>query len=170
MSANGIDRGDASSRGGRCPAWLTIALVLSLGANLLVGGIYIGERLRSAEEAAARQPFAERIASYLPEARRSEVIAFLNEGSQDPEARFVAISDATRAAAETLTAEPFDPDALDAALARRMQVFAARFERRQDRLVDLAAMLTPQERALLAEGLTARNEAWIARRRAKESR
>ncbi|GMG83895.1 hypothetical protein LNKW23_31090 [Paralimibaculum aggregatum] len=151
--------GGQSSR--RCPRWLGIGLVLSLGANLLVGGIYLGEQIRKMEH---DRGYAERVVQYLPEERREAALAVLGSDTDDRRAMRPALLAATRDVAAALTAEPFEPEALQAAMLARMDVYRERFLPRIERLVALAEMLTPAERVLLAEGMVQREERKAARK------
>lgn len=150
----------------RCPAWIWAALLVSLGANLMIGGIYLGQAMRGEEER-VRPGFAQRIAGYLPEARRAVTLELLADDPADLDAKAREMLAATARVAETLTAEPFDPAALSAALDARLAVFRSRFEARSDGLVALAERLDPDERADLAAGLSDRTERWIERVRAR---
>ena len=153
--------GPSAAPGRRCPRWLGIGLVLSLGANLLVGGIYLGEQIRKMER---ERGYAARVVEYLPEERREAALAVLGSDAQDRRAMGPALLAATRDVAAALTAEPFAPEALQAAMLARMDVYRARFLPRIERLVALAEMLTPAERAMLAEGMVDREERKAARR------
>ncbi len=163
MSGSGETSTGGPERGRRCPAWLGVALVLSLGANLLVGGIYLGEALSGEERSERRKPYAERVVGYLPEPRQAEAREILEAGAPDGAAMAARLVAATAEVEAALVAEPFDPAALEAALSHRMGVFRERFDHRLDRLVVLAETLPAEERRMLGEGLRARTERFVDR-------
>lgn len=114
---------DAGSSRGGCPRWVKVALVLSLGLNLLVAGAIVGGALRHARmpsggpvEDVRRLGIAPFVRALEPRhqralrdevlRRRSDVVAGAR-GIRRASQRFVA----------ALRAEPYDPDAASAALA-----------------------------------------------------
>lgn len=140
----------------RWPRWMVLALTISVGANLLLGGLVVGAALRDAASD-RRKGFTERVLSELPEARRAEAREILSasaEGWPERRARMAAASAEISAA---LSAEPFDPDALRRAMDARLDVMRGHFADRGERLVKVAEMLGAEERARLAEAMAARS-------------
>lgn len=160
-------RDDEGARGPRCPRWLSVALVASLGANLLVGGIFIGERLRTWEKRDATRKYNASVVGYLPETRRAEALALLEAEPFDRRGMGRDLIATTEDVAKALTAEPFDGAALMAALAARMDVFRQPYAHGAKRVVALAESLSLEERALLAEGMRKRMRARAERIRAR---
>ena len=139
--------------------WLVIGLVVSLTLNLALAGFLIGRASgpppwhRSAFDPIAGLP---RLMHFLPKERRRELL------EQQPRGQVrAALRDmrrAQRAMDQALAAEPFDAEALAAALARYREHFAAGQERAHATFLAMASELTPQERQRLLKSLRRRGE------------
>jgi uncharacterized membrane protein len=143
---------------------LLIALVASLAVNLFLvgavaGGLVVGQRLRGERPPMERggpapQPLW-RAADGLPQPQAQAYRQALRGAG--PELR-MAMRSARSERAEvwkSLAAEPFDPAAAKQRLAQVREREADARGRIEERIVDYAAGLSPQDRAALAKGLTA---------------
>ncbi len=139
------------------PRWVVAALLLSVGANLAVGGVAAGRWMREMGEDRSLGRFERRMLAMVPEARRAEAREILTAESEGDRAAFVGrMMGATERVAEALRAEPFDPQAFRTALSARLEVFRERFGARHDRLVGIAEMLEVEERRRMATAFTER--------------
>ena len=149
-------RGFAGRAG--CPGWVRLLLVVSLAANLAVAGVVIGHNFRADHRPdrrgadrvtewiidlvpAERQEFARRHLSDLPnrlESERADRMTHLPE--------IVA----------AIEREPFDPEALDAALSSMSDRRESDRMALRQSLISLLAALTPEERASFAENFRER--------------
>ncbi|ETX28379.1 periplasmic heavy metal sensor [Roseivivax isoporae] len=160
----------AQPRRGR---WMRIALVLSLAANLVVGGIVAGTFLREGpHRGGARGPdhgfvyyraFTEEERRALRQAIRQDMGRDA-DAPQDRAARRAAFLDGYRETAAALRADPFDPAALDRALGQQNERATERRARGQEVLVEFLAAMAPEDRAAYAERLS-REIARLAERR-----
>lgn len=146
------------------PRWVWLLLVLSLGANLAVAGYAGGQFIRQLASDGMRG-WERRIVTALPEARRAEAKAILSRdrGSADATEALAMLRQAMDDAVHALEAEPFEKDALTAAMQKRREAIAGRFAARSDRFIELAAMLTAEERSAVAEAMTAQSERLLRR-------
>lgn len=144
---------------GGCPRWVKIALVLSLGLNLLVAGAVVGGMVRHARtppggpvEDVRRlgiAPFVRGLDQRHQRALRDEVLtrrADIVEGARK-------MRRASRRFVAALRAEPYDADAAAAALADvRAQVLRLQ-EIGHEALLDQLGRMDAAERAALADRL-----------------
>lgn len=154
------------SAAGRCPGWVRFLLVLSLAANLAVAGIVIGHQIRAGQiraEKTSDRRGADRVTAWIidmvPEERQEfarKHFSDLPNRLESEHAERMALLPQVVAAME---AEPFDPEALDKAL-------AAMSKRRDDEriplrqsLISLLAALTPAERVSFAQNFQAKLDA-----------
>jgi Spy/CpxP family protein refolding chaperone len=142
------------------PAWLKLLLILSLTANLLVIGIIAGRELRQD----GRRGGVGWILDLVPEERRELAEAHFAEARALFEADDDrgALMDAVLAA---IRAEPYDPSAVEAAMAAFGESRAERWKVVRERLSTLLAELTPAERAAFADNFEERMDRWRDRRR-----
>lgn len=147
---------DAPARPGR---WLRIALVLSLMLNLLVLGAFVGRALRP-------DPFGPR-AVVLRDLSFGPYTDALSPADRDAlradfARRAPGLREALRlhregqaAVLAALRAEPFDPAALDAALAEQARRLTERAAAARAVLVARIAAMPPEARAAYADRLAA---------------
>jgi uncharacterized membrane protein len=134
---------------------LSVALLVSLGANLFLGGIVVGRGVRGQAglltEASVRVG-VERMLRTLPEEDRQIVRQMFDEQRPQVKERFEALRAARRTVAEVLRAEPFDKVAFTTAY----DDVRARSVALQDRLLgivkDAVPLLSPEGKRALAEG------------------
>lgn len=140
---------------------LTIALFISLAVNLfaigaVVGGLVIGVRMAESREDALRPgpPPIFSAASALPEARQDAYRQALRGEAREVGRSLMRAGEARRAAWSDIAAEPYDPAAVRQALAGAQAMEAQARSRLENRVVDFAADLTPEERQALAQALS----------------
>ncbi len=162
---------------------LSIALLLSVGVNLLIGGFVLGGMLKDRVSPAtpsvgAQQPLPagaftgagapaiepQHLFRLLPrEARRRVGRAMIGRVAEPR--RLMAEARAARAATVTaLAAEPFDENALQAAFDRSRAADAALMASVHGLVTEMMAALTPQERAQVHEAIRERMAQRQARR------
>ena len=146
----------------RYPRWLWLVLALSLGLNLVAGGIMAGRYLRKMEMRELGW-FNSRILERMPESARDRAREAL---MVDREARLALRAELTKASASALaafSAEPFDRAALAEALQARDDLLARRRALRAERVIGLAEALPAAIRAKFAERVAPRLEERRAR-------
>lgn len=147
------DRGER--RLGTAPRWLIGLLVLSLAGNLAVVGIAGGKMFRQNSEQGL--DWVERsIVRILPEERRPEARMILRGDPETARAQLEAMVPASERVIAAAMADPFDPEALRAALAANGEVHALRAATRRDEIVELMTVLSRSERAIIAEAFERR--------------
>ncbi len=150
------------------PRWLLGLLLVSLGVNLGIAGVAAGRWMRDMGEDPSLGRFERRMLDMVPEDRRAEARAILTENADADRAAFLErLMRTTETVADAMRAQPFDAEALRAALSARLDVFRERFDARHDRTVALVAALPPEDRRRMAEALTERTRSRIAERAAR---
>jgi len=134
--------------------WLRIALVLSLAVNLGVGGMVAGAVLRRGVPArvecdAGLGPIADAMTRIDRRALREALVARYQELG----AGRAALRADYDVLLQSLRAEPFDPAAVDAALAALATRNADRLSGARAILADYITGLAPEARAALADRL-----------------
>jgi uncharacterized membrane protein len=134
--------------------WLVGGLVVSVVLNLLIVGFVIG-RLASAPPIMAPDPTAGfgRLLRFLPEERRDAVTPMLREQMRDVMREARGLRREHEAVYEALVAEPYDPAALEAALAGLRTTLNATQEIAHRSFVEVAGKLNLEERRQLAEAM-----------------
>lgn len=136
---------------GRCPGWMKLVFALSLAVNLAVAGVVIGHKFREEQKPDRRgvERAVEWIINLVPEERQDFARKQLSDLPSSLESeRATRMANLPRITA-AMTAEPFDPAALDAAL----KAMSDRHVLRQS-VVALVEALTPAERAEFAESFS----------------
>ncbi len=136
--------------------WVIGGLVVSLMLNLLLVGIIIG-RVSGIGPPPGMGPDPtagfSRVLGFLSDARRAEIAPDLHHQMRDLIPLLHRMRGNQRHVFETLTADPFDPAALELALAElRTNLTAAQVESHRS-FVEMAKSLTPDERAGLARAM-----------------
>ena len=144
--------------------WLIGGLVVSLMMNLLLVGIIIG-RVSSFGPAPGMGPDPTagffRVLGFLSDERRAEITPNLHHQMGDLMPVLHQMRNNQRHVFETLTANPFDPAALEQALAElRTNLTAAQVASHRS-FVEMAKSLTPDEREELARAM--RRGPWMHR-------
>lgn len=141
-------------------SWLRLVLVVSLAANLAVAGIFVGNAISWHREAPPPRALGLREIGYVPfvaalhrDERRALTRAFLAAAPRNTEretrrSQFEAILAALRA-------DPYQPAALDAALAAHKSAFAARQDLGQQLLIQTIAAMDDAARRDYADRLDA---------------
>lgn len=141
--------------------WRTVALV-SLAANLLivgglVGGYAAGARFQPPRMAQANDAGPARaLLQALPQSERAAMRRELARTFVDARAMRKEARDARTALAQTALAEPYDPAAVKAALARMRAADAALAGRFHDAVADAFAKMSPEERRQALRALAQR--------------
>jgi|AMFO01.1.fsa_nt_gi hypothetical protein len=158
---NEHDRQQASTRQ-RPGGWLGIALVVSLGLNILLVGVVGGAYLRDWQRQAARPDRPDRAVQMLglrpywramdPESRAqlAKAVREMRGALRERRGVYRGFGRDLRAA---LLAEPFDREALQAVFTRQADMLARRMSLGRKVLVDRIAEMTPEQRRALAKRL-----------------
>ena len=132
--------------------WLLWALLASLAVNLATAGLVAGAILRGPPPSTIG-PGLSHYARSLPEAYRRDLGATLRESRGDWIGVRRSLQDQRAAFAAAVTAEPFDPAAVEAALARQSEITDRLAARGADLLVAQISRMSPEERAAYAEAV-----------------
>ena len=149
----------------RSPGWMKLLLILSLTANLLVIGVVAGYELRDDRRRGGTDRAVGWILEMVPDERRDMAEAHFAEARaaiDAAEGDRGALMDAVLAA---IRAEPYQPAAVQAAMAAYGDSRSERWEVLRERMATLLARLTPDERAAFADNFEERMKRWRERRR-----
>ncbi len=174
MSAGGgrAPGGNGAGPGGsgwrRSPTWMKVLLIASLSLNLAVAGVVGGRALHAwqvskAVRAAGFDRRQARLLQMVPEERRDEVQAMLRARRAEIERARREMHEATLAFIEALRSEPFDPERVAAALARRQEASRRYWTINSQEVAEIARQLDARERAELARRLEAHARRLMAR-------
>ncbi|MDE0177929.1 MAG: periplasmic heavy metal sensor [Gammaproteobacteria bacterium] len=141
--------------------WLVIALAISVALNIGMLGLGIGFATGSPDWGRRVDPTAglSRLIRSLPEARREELTRTGAPAISDGELRrkigasMRDLRASQRHIADALAEEPFDPEAVAAALARFREHFAANQAGSHEAFVAILDRLTPEERRRFLESM-----------------
>ena len=137
----------------RTSRWLIGGLVLSVVVNLLLAGFVLG-RLSGFGPPPAFGPDPTvgffRMLGFLSDERRAAIVPDLRKQMGELMPTLRKVRGDQRAVFDALTADPFDPAALDAALAGLRANLTAAQVASHHSFVELAKQLTPAERKDLA--------------------
>ena len=136
--------------------WLIAALVISLAGNLALAGFVAGRFSAPPPVPAGLDPTLGlfRVLRGLPEARREELRPEVRAGFRGLRDELRRMRSAQHGINEALTAEPFDQEALAAALARFRAALLDSQEHNHDALIRIASRMTATERRLLQDAMT----------------
>ena len=133
--------------------WLRVVLILSLGLNLLIVGVVVGGIARSLNDE-MRPPRLDSMAGPLTRALsrddRKALGHALRESYRDNRPSRAQMRAEFDGLIADLTAEPFDPEAVAARLARQRGIVSDRLELGQRLLLDRLEEMSPAERAAFA--------------------
>ena len=131
--------------------WLTIALALSVAINLALVGFLAGRAGLRPGMAMPPDPSlgAFRVLRQIPESRRDALRPLLREQLEAVRPDLRRLRGAQADIRSALDAEPYDAQALDAALAEFRQALAASQKHSHEALERLAAHMTREERRQL---------------------
>jgi uncharacterized membrane protein len=140
--------------------WLPIALLVSLAINVLVAGFVIGRGMPFGERAGMHRTGGERLdptAGYFrmlhkwPENRRESFRPVVREHMKGIRSHFQKIPPLHREIQASLNAEPFDSQALEAALEKLRMHLQISQEKTHSSLVELAKTMPLDERQRLGK-------------------
>jgi uncharacterized membrane protein len=132
--------------------WIKWALVASLGLNLAALGV-IGGALIKGPPPPAPGFALWHYARALPDPYRHDLGAALRAKSGDWLDRREGLREARAAMSVALTADPFQPEAVAAALARQTTITDELAARGGELLIEQIGRMSPEERAAYAEAL-----------------
>lgn len=136
--------------------WLSVFLVVSVTINLILGGFLAG-RLSATHPWLGAHPDPTtglfRMVREFDPARRKQLRPLLRDHFATLRPQIRVIRNQHRALVATLTAEPFDAQALRDELARTREQLMETQVASHEALVELALQLDAAERAQLAEGM-----------------
>jgi uncharacterized membrane protein len=144
--------------------WLKWALVASLGLNLAVLGVIGGAILKGPPPGPMPGIALWHYAHALPDPYRRDLGRALRESRRDWIGPREALRNQRPALAAALTAEPFDPAAVEAVLAQETRLTDELAARGTRLLLAQIQRMTPEERAAYAAALTERR-GWRGGRR-----
>lgn len=154
------------------PGWIKLLLIVSLSVNVAVVGLVAGTAAREEQgeffgSKGENEPGLDRrqsrILQIVPNQRREEARAILLSRQDEYMAAREAMSLAQMALVDAIRRDPFDPAALASALASRQAASARVWGIGYEQLAEIAARLSADERAELANRLEERTKRWVAR-------
>ena len=139
--------------------WMTVALVVSLGVNLMVAGLVGGAILRDGPH--DRDPFSRDVSALglrlyyraRPDPAREDLRHRVGERRGDFRAGREALTRHMAAMADAVGAVPFDAARLSAVLAEQGRTVAGNMATGQALLVATIGAMSPDDRAAMAEAL-----------------
>jgi len=163
MTAEAPDTGQTRPR--RCPLWVKIALVISLVLNVAVIGLVAGQAMKGERKGRGTTGQIRWILTFVPEARQDAARAFFETRRDEIRDLYRARGKTMDEIVDAIRAEPFAPETLEAAIARRTANSTARRAIVEGGLVKLLSEFTPAERIEFADRMAEKLEAWKKRRR-----
>jgi len=141
--------------------WLVAALVVSVGLNLFVAGVWIGRELSGGPErragAPARMDFnIRRLASYLPEAEQRQLRRLMKDHRRSMKATFKGMRVSEKRIRTLMLAETVDREALKAALDEHEQVARQLQGPVKSIILDVVAKLDRETRQKIADEMFSR--------------
>jgi uncharacterized membrane protein len=133
--------------------WLTLALLASIGLNLVFLGLAAGTALHGPPHRDGPEGRWGPVAA-LPDPYRHDLMRAMRDERDSWIGRREAMRGQRAAMGAALTAEPFDPEAVRAALKRERDTGAELMRRGSDMLLDQIRRMSPADRAAYAEALT----------------
>ena len=133
--------------------WLTIALVVSLGINLLLAGFALGSKFRGPPSGMMMNPMfgLMRYADSLPSQRRAELLKEMRAFRPAGFAGFRKMRELQANLRAEIRRDPLDPVALKAALTALQDQMQIHQSASLDAFVQLMQSLSPAERIALDE-------------------
>ncbi|WP_170317559.1 periplasmic heavy metal sensor [Paroceanicella profunda] len=139
----------------RSPRWVKLLLAVSLGTNLVVGGLVAGALLRPEHDRGT--PFMafnlRHALRNLPEADRAAFDAINDEMRADMKPLLERSRDDRDQLQEILRADDFDADAMRGILEHQSDAFGAMFRQGTERAVDVLAGMSPEARRRFADAM-----------------
>lgn len=136
--------------------WL---LVTSLALNLFLGGLFAGQWLAESDDGPWRHGQSVRLRfgtmlDSLPPATREMAHQVMERHRPATRAAFQKLRQARAEVSAALAAEPFKPEALDAAFTAYREASAAAHLELQRAMAEVAAKLPPEARKTMAENMS----------------
>jgi uncharacterized membrane protein len=139
------------SNGSKTRRWLAVALVVSVGINLLFVGIAAGRYFTHRGFERPGEPIAERIGRALPPEAGEIFRNELRQRRPDIASARLALREARQEVRTALAAEPFDPARLEAALGEMRRRGLSLQQTMHESMVASARQMSPEARRRLAE-------------------
>ncbi len=135
--------------------WMKYLLIISLGANLVIAGLIIGAKVSGhGPMKGPHMNFGMRgFVSALPEGKRSEVRDYFKKNRSKMRAGGDAMRKTRVEIQNILAAQPFDPEALNAAFTQQRSRVTSVTQDAQAALIKIITDMTDAERAEFAENL-----------------
>lgn len=150
----------------RAPRWLKIALGVSIALNVLIVAAVAGLAIRHGHGGGgAGFRDIRSFAQFVPEERRDEARAVLETRHEAFREARREMRQARRAAGEAFSAEPYDPVAVEQALADLRAASGAMRSLAHGAMVEIGGELTAEERAEVIAKFRERGRRWREQRR-----
>lgn len=145
----------------RCPAWVKLLLVLSLVANMVVVGLYVGQMSKPKRERGADRQIGW-ILKFVPEDKRADAEELFESKRDEIRKHYRERPKHLELIVEAIRAEPYSPETLVAAMRDRRANSTARRLIIEETLVELLSGFTPAERMYFASQMEDRMKGWKA--------
>ncbi len=143
--------------------WLKILLVISLGLNLAVAGLFIGAKVAGHKYRGGHRADISGLRGFmraLPDNKRGEARKYFKTHRRAAHANGETMRDAIHAIHKVILAQPFDPDALNTAFAKQRSHIATTTQDAQSAFVAIIAGMTDAERAAYVEKMQQQQRKW----------
>ena len=153
--------------------WMNVALLISIGLNVLILGFVIGRGLPTSDHSAPHSAAGDRLdptAGYFrvfhnwPEDRRESFRPVLRKHMTGMRNHFREITSLHHEIQKALNAEPFDPEALTTALEKLRAHLLISQEKTHTSLIEIAKTMPLDERQRLAREIRKPPRAFAGRR------
>ncbi len=148
----------------RCPLWVKLVLVLSLVANMVVVGLYVGHMSKPKRERGADRQISW-ILKFVPEAKRDAAEKLFDGKRDEIRKAYRDRSKNMELIVDAIRAEPFAPETLVAAMRDRRENSEKRRIIVEETLVELLSGFTAEERAHFAAEMEERLKASRSKRK-----
>lgn len=147
--------------------WVKVVLVASLAVNFAVVGVYLGQSAKEEPRRWGSDRRIHRVLSMVPEARKAEATALMDEKRKEIRALRGQSRKARQEWMAAVTAEPFSADRLMAAVDARIELSMKRRAIVYRGMAELLERFSPEERAEYAARMKVRIARWKKRREAR---
>ncbi len=149
----------------RAPRWMKILLGVSLAVNVLIIAAAGGLALRhGASHGGVGFRDIRSFARFVPEEKRDDARVVLEQHQEEYRAAIDQMKAARRNVAEVFAADPYDPAALEQALAELRAASSATRSLAHGAMIEIGADLTAEERADVIEKFRERGRRWREQR------
>ena len=146
----------------RCPPWVKLLLVLSLVANMVVVGLYVGQMSKPKKGRGADRQI-DWILKFVPEAKHADAEKLFDAKRDEIRKYYRERPKHLELIVAAIRAEPYAPETLVAAMRDRRENSTARRLIIEETLVELLDGFTPAERAHFATQMEERMKGWKGR-------